>query len=210
MNNEYIYEEQKVGRYTVKVVNDDDPMHPRKDWDNIATMTCFHRNYNLGDDHNMDTDDLEALCKQKDIYSLPLYLYDHSGITMNTTGFSCGWDSGQVGRIYMSKETYLKNFGGKIITKKAKAKIYEILRLEVKEYDDYLRGNVYGFKIEDATGEVVDSCWSFYGGSKYCLEEGISSAKATIRYDIKQHIKQVKLWIMNHVPLEKRTGLPVC
>ena len=28
---------------------------------------------------------------------LPLYLYDHSGITMNTTGFSCPWDSGQVG-----------------------------------------------------------------------------------------------------------------
>lgn len=30
---------------------------------------------------------------------LPLYLYDHSGITMNTTGFSCPWDSGQVGWI---------------------------------------------------------------------------------------------------------------
>ena len=26
----------------------------------------------------------------------PLYLYDHGGITMNTTGFSCSWDSGQV------------------------------------------------------------------------------------------------------------------
>ena len=35
---------------------------------------------------------------------LPLYLYDHSGITMNTTGFSCPWDSGQVGWIYAFKE----------------------------------------------------------------------------------------------------------
>jgi hypothetical protein len=30
---------------------------------------------------------------------LPVYIYDHSGITLNTTGFSCPWDSGQVGWI---------------------------------------------------------------------------------------------------------------
>ena len=47
---------------------------------------------------------------------LPLYLYDHSGITMNTTGFSCPWDSGQVGWIYASKEDALREFGGKNIT----------------------------------------------------------------------------------------------
>lgn len=47
---------------------------------------------------------------------LPLYLYDHSGITMNTTGFSCPWDSGQVGWIYASKEDALKEFGGKSFT----------------------------------------------------------------------------------------------
>ena len=26
------------------------------------------------------------------MFILPLYLYDHSGITMNTSGFSCPWD----------------------------------------------------------------------------------------------------------------------
>ena len=47
---------------------------------------------------------------------LPLYLYDHSGITMNTTGFSCPWDSGQVGWIYASKEDALREFGGRTFT----------------------------------------------------------------------------------------------
>ena len=49
---------------------------------------------------------------------LPLYLYDHSGITMNTTGFSCPWDSGQVGWIYASKEDALREFGGSMPPKK--------------------------------------------------------------------------------------------
>ena len=37
---------------------------------------------------------------------LPLYLYEHGGMTMNTRGYSCSWDSGQVGFIYASKETF--------------------------------------------------------------------------------------------------------
>jgi hypothetical protein len=33
-----------------------------------------------------------------------LYLYDHSGITISTSPFSCGWDSGQVGFIYLTRQ----------------------------------------------------------------------------------------------------------
>ena len=39
---------------------------------------------------------------------LPLYLYDHSGLSMNTSGFSCPWDSGQVGWIYCNNEKALR------------------------------------------------------------------------------------------------------
>ena len=41
------------------------------------------------------------------------FIYDHSGITMNTTGFSCPWDSGQVGWIYCSKKRFLSETGYK-------------------------------------------------------------------------------------------------
>lgn len=37
---------------------------------------------------------------------LPLFLYDHSGITMSTGPFHCPWDSGQVGFIYMTYEKF--------------------------------------------------------------------------------------------------------
>jgi len=202
----YIYEQKKVGKYTVKVLQDDDPMNPRADCDNLATMICFHRNYNLGDEHNYDREGMDILRKRKDIIWLPLFLYDHSGITMNTTGFNDGWDSSCVGIIYIEKEKYRKEFNCKRVNKK---KVYNFLKADVEEYDNYLTGEVYGYIVENEAGENIDSCYGYSGNSEFALNEGIQAAQAQIRYDIKQHIKQVKQWIRNHAPLEKRTGLMV-
>lgn len=84
------------------------------------------------------------------IVELPLYLYDHSGITMSTSSFSCRWDSGQVGFIYVTKEKLRKEYRWKKITKRRKEKIYCYLKNEVKTYDDYLTGQVFGYKYETA------------------------------------------------------------
>lgn len=94
---------------------------------------------------------------------LPLYLYDHSGITMSCSPFSCRWDSGQVGWIYMDRATILKEFGGKRLTRKRREQAEKLLRSEVAEYDQYLTGDVWGYVIEDTNGDEVDSCWGFYG-----------------------------------------------
>ncbi|SNS23209.1 hypothetical protein SAMN05446037_1006135 [Anaerovirgula multivorans] len=42
---------------------------------------------------------------------LPLYLYDHSGITMSSSPFSCQWDSVQVGWIFCTKERFREETG---------------------------------------------------------------------------------------------------
>ncbi len=94
---------------------------------------------------------------------LPLYLFDHSGITISTSPFDCRWDSGQVGWIICDKETIDREFGGdRDLAKKC-------LEAEVATYDDYLTDNVYGFIVEDrdenddSEWEHVDSCFGFYG-----------------------------------------------
>ena len=206
--NAYIYEQAKVGKYTVKVLQDDDPQNPREEWDNLGKMICFHHRYKLGDKHNFsDSEELmEFLKKRKDILWLPLFLYDHSGITMNTRGFSCPWDSGQVGIIYMEKSVYCEAFGKKRVNKKH---VYDILRSEVSVYDDFLTGNVYGFVVEEYGEEVIDSCWGYFGSTKDCLSEGILMAQYNIKQDIKNHIEKVKTWIKNRVPLDKRYALEV-
>lgn len=171
--------EKKVGKYTIKVEQDPDPSSPRED-DNMGKMVCFRRRCTLGDKHDYRFDDYNSweemkkdiIKREKVCVILPLFVYEHSGMTMNTTGFSCRWDSGQVGFIYMTKEVYLKNFGGKIMTKKRKEHAKQILIGEVETYDQYLTGDVYGYQIFDENGDYVDSCWGFYS-EKDCLDEGI-------------------------------------
>jgi len=155
-------EEIKVGDKTIKIYPDEMAESPRE-WDNLGTMICFHRRYNLGDKHSLSVEEAKALASREDVISLPLYLYDHSGITMNTTGFHCPWDSGQVGFIYVTKEKVRKEFGKKAISKKLLSKVLDILRGEVETYDQFLTGDVYGFKSFDAEGNEVDSCWGFFG-----------------------------------------------
>jgi hypothetical protein len=207
----YIYNIKKVGKYTVKVVQDDYPLNPRTEYDNLCTMVCFHRRYNLGDKHNFTPESIREYLSEnkKTVFWKPLYLYDHSGITISTGPFSCPWDSGQVGYIYIERETFLKEFGFKKMTKKAKERLDSLLTGEVEEYDNYLTGEVYGFMVEDEEENIVDSCWGFIGDQEYCLKEGIDSAEWHVKNDIKKHIGFVKAWIKNHVPLEKRYALTI-
>lgn len=58
---------------------------------------------------------LRACDKYGDVAILPLYLYDHSMLSISTGCFAgrahhAEWDSGQVGYIYIDKETATKNF----------------------------------------------------------------------------------------------------
>ncbi|TEB04760.1 hypothetical protein Psch_03522 [Pelotomaculum schinkii] len=113
--------------------------------------------------YSKEVDDKILDFLENDCIILPLYLYDHSGITMNTTGFYCPWDSGQVGWIYVTKEMVRREYGIKRITKKIREKVIQALKSEVNVYSEYLEGNVYGYVLEDAEGNELDSCWGFYG-----------------------------------------------
>lgn len=147
---------------------DESPESPREEWDNLGKMVCFHKRYNLGDsDHDFNSGNYDGWQElAEDIEEtqgplaaiLPLYLYDHSGITISTGSFSCPWDSGQAGFIFISQET-MKQEG--IEEKDAE----KLLRSEVAVYDDYLTGQVFGYIVKDADGEELDSCWGFYGES---------------------------------------------
>ena len=97
--------------------SDDDPLNPRRELANLCRMVCFHGRYELDEPHSFDSPDDFRQAMRGEIYlELPLYLYDHSGITMRTTPFSCPWDSGQVGVIILEHEKVLTEFGRKRLT----------------------------------------------------------------------------------------------
>lgn len=106
---------------------------------------------------------------------LPLWLYDHSGITMScgdrTGQYADRWDSGQVGWIVTTKAAAIKEIGYQESDWRDRS--VDLMRAEVKEYDQYITGDVYGFTLysadpvddEDGTPDWAeeDSCWGFFG-----------------------------------------------
>ncbi len=182
-------------QFRVRYEQDDNPSNPREEFDHVGTMACWHRRYYLGDKH--ESEDAESYLRslagnhtEEDVGEvdmekvheileehymiLPLYLYDHSGITMSCSSFSCPWDSGQVGFIYCSLKK-AKEEGVKDIEK--------CLRSEVEEYDQYLTGDVWGYIVErkddeseDDEWEHEDSCWGFFG-EDFVKQEGESMLK---------------------------------
>lgn len=152
---------------------------PREDRDNLGRMVCFHKRYSIGDKHDLTSDMFKGwegfknhlIKKEKAVIILPVYMLDHSGISLKTEPFNDPWDSGQIGYIYTTRDDILAWYGNKkVLTKTLRERATEILKCEVKALDQYLNGDVWGFCITGPTGESLDSCSGFYG-EEYCKEE---------------------------------------
>jgi hypothetical protein len=200
--------------YTLEVIRDDYPESPRN-WDNLCTMVCWHRDYDLGDKHNFhDPDELmqhlyldvtgKHWCddhesdKWKDVYRelektglvliKTINAYEHSGITVSTSNsypYNDRWDAYCVGFIYVTKKTIFEEYSD-VTEENWKERADECLEGEMKTYDQFLTGDVYGYRLTKKVnkqdkcphcGEIIreyedeveeDSCWGFYGD---CIED---------------------------------------
>ena len=102
----------------------------------------------------------------KEYIFLPVYVYDHSAVAMNTTGFAgwqhAAWDSGQIGWYVVEKTEVRRQYNVKRISPKLREKVLGWMQGEIETYSRYVNGDVYGYKIEDNEGNLLDSCWGFY------------------------------------------------
>lgn len=208
--------------YKIEIVQNSDPEDPRK-WDPPSHMYTWHRRYSIGDKHEY-SEPLDLLCElaeierdeeesgidiltqrieDRGIIILPIYLYDHSGLVISTGAFSCPWDSGQIGYIYMTKETIEKEGW-------TREEALKYMEGEVEIYNDWQSGNVYGFRVIDADG-VGDSVWGFYGDPEEsgCIDEAKSYVDWYIKDRTKKHIQKLKEWIINKVPLQYRKPMAI-
>lgn len=191
----------------IAIVYDNDPPNPRVEYDNIGTMVCWHRRYRLGDEQPSCTpeeyleslldDEIQAL--ERNFVILPLYLYDHGGLTISTGPFSCPWDSGQVGFIYCSMERARSEWGSLHDPEELSLQAEQYLKGEVEIYAKYLSGDVYGVLVADFDFdeaevdfdevevdfddlEIADSCWGFYGlGSAIECGKEMASALPSVK-----------------------------
>ncbi len=166
----------------LRIVHDPNPKNPRNVYA-LGRIAYKHSKYELGEEliddpidwledklglqrrglyNNERLRELENLFFRKYI-GLRLYLYDHSGISISTEPFQCGFDSGQVGYIYIDKKTLREDWNIKNITQKYMNQAKNIFKNEIKLFDQYLKGDIYGFIIEDEDGNHIDSSYGFLG-----------------------------------------------
>ena len=211
------YETIEREGFVGKIFQDDCDFETPRDWDNLGKMICWTKRYSLGDvkllenyseskecklqnltDYCNGWDEIEEVLKKEfgAVVILPLFLYDHSGISMRTFshGQHAGWDGGYVGFIYATKADILKEYSVKRITKAIKTKVEKILTSEVETYSQYLEGDVYCFTVEDADGETVESCGGFYGMES--AKDEVNSQIDWLVKDRQQNLKNTEALVL--------------
>ena len=168
---------------SLKIYPDTCPENPREFSEYTSKIAYKHRNYTLGDEvigepiewledklglqrkGEYTNERLAQLETQffKKFIALPVYIYDHSGVSMSTTPFSCQWDSSKVGYIYVAKGDVKKDWNVNRISPKLKQQILEQFKAEIKEFSSYISGDVYAFDVISENESDIDSCGGFFG-----------------------------------------------
>ena len=151
-----------------------------RNWEKLTNILCFHKRYNLFDKHYYKSEDYNSwedfkkvLVKHFDPYLiLPLYMYDHSGFCFDTKPFGCKFDSGQIGFVIVTKESYRECFDKKRISYKNQDVVLDIIKSEIQEYQYYVNCECYEYVISKTdTNEIIESVGG-YLGYKNCQTEG--------------------------------------
>jgi len=142
--------------YQIRIEHDEDACNPLEDFIDIPRFYCFHSRYRLGHPHKLEVSDVLELVADASSLCLPLYLYDHSGITISSKPFACPWDSGHIGYAVMTEKNIRDEWSGD------REKALKYMQGQISTYDDYLCGNIYSFTVSK-DGWTVDSCGGFYG-----------------------------------------------
>jgi len=165
---ETVYTEVKNG-LTINIMPDIDSGQSPDDWgDRGAFIVAYHRDFDVRRDKIIQECDLREYfgngvqIEQLGRYHiLPLSAYIHSQVKLyRGTHKVCAWDSCQVGAILLDKVEFK-------LLKTAESFADGLLR----DWNNYLSGNVYGFEILYKDGESLESCWGYYGD--YDAKDGV-------------------------------------
>ena len=146
----------------VKIVVDEYPEDVFNDWDSLGHIVGFHRRYNFGKKDDIKRfktpEDFEEFRKENkgNITVYNLYMYEHNRISLSVDEsrpypFNCRWDSGQLGYLYVLHNEAREWYGKKRLNKKLWGQIKKHVEQELKDYTNYINGEVYRLEVYDIT-----------------------------------------------------------
>lgn len=172
--------------FTMKLYIDEDPTSP-KEWDQFGTLVTWHRSYVFDEDGKKafgEPGEFIEQAKREGWIYLPVFMYEHSGISLSAGSFNDPWDSGQVGFIYATREKMKAEYEGHYKPRSWAGRARKLLLCEIKTWDTYVTGDVYGYVIENEDGDHEDSCWGFYG-YEYAKAEALGALDYAIEAERK-------------------------
>lgn len=166
MNEVESYERNGV---TIRIVYDDAPESPTT-WGWYDIVTFDTRSVTSTSpwayvDEETGKPNAELAEQLKDGRAFWLDIYEHGGTSysLHAEGTQDQWDTAGKGGLIILTDDALKEVDA-YKYREAAARGY------LETYTEWANGEVYGYQIEDADGDDVDSCYGFYG-LDYCKEQ---------------------------------------
>ena len=189
----------KLGSFTAEIIQDDDAQSPADSGDHGLFLVANHRQFCVAaPGEKRAPEDPEEIVERykKTHWIFGLEAYIHSGVHLSLSG--CGnypdrrWDVSQLGFVFASKKEWRLS---------AKARL--AAESLVGEWNKYLCGDVWGYRVEDADGKELVACWGFYG-LECCKEEAMGILKCYVDKERKDRLAKLKSYIRSRVPLQHR------
>lgn len=149
-------ETMEINGYTLNIYRDECPVNPRKDEDNLGILYIPRppRGYDFSDVGANNTDAMAAPVK------IPVYCMDHSGIYIGARNPGYPWDSWLAGVYYVPGERIRAEYKD---APDAIEQARNVALVELKRFSDYMEGDCYCYTIENAAGDLLDSCGGYVG-----------------------------------------------
>lgn len=159
----------------LEIYNDEYAESPRIGWANIGYFITVDRKQSSPDENELIENivretgemaqkqenhikliekEIEAKTTEKVIAIFPIVKYEHSQI-LYKLGTKNGFDYSNNGFYIITDKT------AKVLETK-KEDFEEMIRQEIKRYNQWINGEIYAFTLYDEKGEIIESCHGFY------------------------------------------------
>jgi hypothetical protein len=164
-------------------------------------LVHYHRDFEVNRDKIITKDDCaawyggETIEQEKKYHIFLTKTYIHSGVVLALD---------ESGREFPDERWDVSRCGCVLVSKKetrSKKKAYKLASNLIDIWNDYLSGNVYGYKTD--TGDAVGGYYGDWNESG-CLAEAKASIDYAIKKNKEKNDRRLKGQIRNKVPLEKR------
>ena len=166
-----VADSQELAEDAILEIECDNYAEDPREWENVCKMICWHGRYQIGDKNKYATPDSflkavgakvngDVITWPENIVAKPIYMMDHSEVSISLTDFGDKWDSGQIGWIYTTKAAVKKNFGADNWKENAEKAIAAEMKIE----NDYISGNVFCYHLI-VNGVLSSGCGGFYGST---------------------------------------------